>query len=101
MPELVTLDTVINTQLRDLDAESRASLVTTLQAREDLMADMMRETAARFGMYPEIVAEALAEIGVGSPIDQAQRDYIRTQFVALMERLQEEYRRNNPGDPTG
>jgi hypothetical protein len=101
MADLVTLEDVVNTQLRDLDDESRRALVNTLQQREDLMADMMREVAMRFGMYPEIVAEALAEIGVGTPIEQTQRDYIRTQFTALMERLQEEYRRNHPGDPTG
>lgn len=75
----------------DLTAEQRQPLVAALVAREESMADMMRMAGLQFGLYPQIVSEVFAEIGVGQPISEQQRVMIRQQFVALMEELQQQH----------
>lgn len=65
----------------------RAVLVASLVERENQVADALRSAGMQFGLYPEIVAEVLAEVGVGTPLSADERLYIRGQFIALMERL--------------
>lgn len=74
------------------------NLEAALVAREDGIADVLRLAGQQFGLMPEIVAEVLAEVGLGTPPDEVTRDLIRTNYVALMERLQEEHRRQHGGD---
>jgi len=62
-----------------------------LVGREQAMSDMFRLAGAQFGLYPQIVAEVLAEAQMGEPIEAAQREMIRAQFVALMEELQRQH----------
>jgi hypothetical protein len=66
----------------------RARLIKELTAREDFMADQLRAAGAQFGLYPEIVAEVLATVGIGTQPSPEERQIIRQNFVALMERLQ-------------
>lgn len=68
-------------------AEEQAVLVASLVQREVELADRLRMAGLQFGLYPEIVAEVLAEVGMGEPVSEEERLMIRTQFVALMERL--------------
>jgi len=74
-----------------LTDEQVSGVTGALLAREETMADMMRMAGLQFGLYPEIVSEVFAEIGIGNPIDDATRAMIRQQFVMLMERLQAEH----------
>ena len=67
----------------------RAVLVASLVERENIMADQLRSLGQQFGLYPEIVAESLASVGMGSPLDETTRAYVRQQFVDLMERLRQ------------
>lgn len=55
--------------------------------RENNMADMLRLAGQQFGLYPEIVAEVLASVGMGTQPSPEERQLIRNNFVALMERL--------------
>lgn len=64
------------------------SLITALVEREEAMADTLRLAGVQFGLFPQIVSEVLAEVQMGRPIEAAQREFIRAQFVALMEELQ-------------
>jgi hypothetical protein len=86
---------VVNTINEILRAHGVASapLEAALVEREDEIADLLRLNGQQFGVYPEIVAEVIVGIGLGSPPDETVREMIRRQFVDLMERLQEEYRR--------
>ena len=68
----------------------KGRLTRELVAREDFIADQLRAAGAQFGMYPEIVAEVLAEVGLGSPLTTEERALIRANFVNLMERLRRE-----------
>lgn len=61
-----------------------------LLAREDNIADMLRLAGVQFGLFPQIVAEVLADVGLGTPISEEQRTLIRRQFVELMDQLREE-----------
>lgn len=72
------------------------ALIHALREREDAIGDFLRQLGPQFGLYPEIVAECIAESGLGSPIPDDVRFIIHTQYVGLMERLAEEYRRNRP-----
>lgn len=67
------------------------ALLAALTAREDVVADALRLMATQFGLYPEIVAEVVTNaIRLGTPVPEETHQHIRNQFVALMQRLQEE-----------
>ena len=71
-------------------AEEQAVLVASLVEREAEVADRLRMAGLQFGLYPEIVAEVLAEVGMGHPVSEEERAMIRQQFVNLMTRLRGE-----------
>jgi hypothetical protein len=73
----------------------RGDLIAALTRREDEMADSLRLAAQRFGLYPEIVAEVLAEVGLGTPPSPEARQMIHDNFVNLMERLRREHEQGN------
>ena len=75
-----------------LSEEQVTHLTSALVAREDSMADMFRMAGMQFGLFPQIVAEVFAEVGIGSPVDEVQRQMIHAQFTALMEELQRQFR---------
>jgi hypothetical protein len=77
---------------RDEGEVSGPDLVAALVEREEAIADQLRLAGAQFGLYPEIVAEVLAQVGFGAPITPEQRQLIHDQFVNLMNTLQEQYR---------
>lgn len=74
----------------DPDSEVGARLHASLLNREEAKCDLLRLAGAQFGLYPQIVAQVLAEVGLGFPIPDEQRALIRQQFVALMEQLRSE-----------
>lgn len=102
-PQMTTLETVLAEWQAawrlPMPDQVRNDLVVRLRAREDAMADVLRLAGVQFGLFSEIVAEVLAQVGLGSPIDDVQREFVRAQFVALMERLREEYEQR--GGDTG
>jgi hypothetical protein len=71
-----------------LNETQRTTLEVLLVDRENKMADQFRMAGMQFGMFPQIIAEVFAEVGIGSPIDETERTFIRAQFIALMEELQ-------------
>ena len=79
-----------------------AAVEAALQGREDTIRDELSLIAARMGTFPEFVAEAFAEVGLGTPPDTEVREMLRRQFVQRMEWLQEQYRQQGiepPSDP--
>lgn len=78
--------------LHEHDADND-QLEAALMKREDEIADALRLNGLQFGLYPEIVAEVLATIGIGTPPDEFARVMIRQQFETLMRRLHEEHQR--------
>lgn len=75
----------------------RAMLVT----REDLMADHLRLAAQQFGLMPQIVAEVVAQLGLGTPLSEEERLLVHQNFVTLMEQIAAERRRlEGEGDGT-
>ncbi len=90
MSQLPTINETVQVAVPTLTLEQQQALVAALTTREDLMAGMLHMAGAQFGVYPEIVAEVFAGLGIGSPITDAHREMIRAQFNALMERLQRE-----------
>lgn len=69
----------------------RGDLIEALTKREDDIADRLRLAGQQFGLYPEIVAEVLAEVGLGSPPTPEARQMIHDNFINLMERLRREH----------
>lgn len=74
---------------------SPEALIGRLVDREESAADHLRLAAIQFGLFPEIVAEVLAEAGLGAPLTAEHRALIRSNFVALMERLRVEHERGD------
>lgn len=68
------------------------ALVAALLAREDEMRDRLYLAGAQFGLFPFIVTEVLAEVGLGTPPSEAERAMIHHNFVAGMEDLQRQQR---------
>lgn len=84
----------INDTVRHVDGlteEQVAHLTGALVERENVMADMLRLAGMQFGLFPQIVAEVFAEVGIGSPVDEEARRLIHEQFTALMEELQRQH----------
>jgi hypothetical protein len=86
---VTTIREVLDAHIEDTELVDR--LEAALIEREDGVADLLRLAGAQFGMFPEIVAEVLVTVGVGSPISETERAMVRQQFVALMERLRNEH----------
>jgi hypothetical protein len=87
---LPTINETVQVAVPTLTTEQRDALVTALTNREDMLAGLLHMAGAQFGLYPEIIAHVFADLGVGTPITDAHREMIRSQFNALMERLQRE-----------
>lgn len=83
-----TIGQVVEETTPELTLGQRQQLTRALIAREDTMADMLRMAGMQFGLYPQIVAEVFAEVGVGTPVTAEQRVLIRQQFQTLMIELQ-------------
>jgi len=64
-----------------------AAVEAALINREDAMAEVMHLAGAQFGLFPQIVAEVLAEVGLGTPKSDEEREMIRRSFHNLMEQL--------------
>lgn len=96
-PKVTSLDHVLaewmdaNPDAVGAEDTALVNLRERLLAREDNMADVLRLAGAQFLMFPEIVAEVLAEVGLGTPIDDDQRMFIRRQFAARMEWWREQF----------
>ncbi len=56
--------------------------------REDAMVEVLHLAAMQFGLFPQIVAEVLAEVGMGTPKTPEERAMIRRQFTDLMTAIQ-------------
>jgi hypothetical protein len=79
-------------QVTDLNTGQVQALVTVLTEREERMADLLRMAGHQFGLYPWIVAEVFAQVGIGVEPDVTTRAMIRTQFEQGMEELARQHR---------
>jgi hypothetical protein len=84
-------------EIVDQHGDSRTELVAALQEREDKIREDLTMIAARLGTYPEFVAEAFAEVGLGTPPSPEVREMLRQQFAVRMQWLQEQIR-NTEGE---
>ena len=91
MPGVTPIAEVVR-HVDGLSEDQVTHLTSALVQREDEMADMFRMAGAQFGMFPQIIAEVFAEVGIGTPVDEQQRTLIHAQFVALMEELERQHR---------
>jgi hypothetical protein len=84
---LPTIEEVVR-HVQGLSEEQVRHLTSSLVDRENIMADMFRMAGMQFGLYPQIVAEVFAEVGIGTPVTEHERRFIREQFNLLMAELQ-------------
>jgi hypothetical protein len=77
--EQATTDGVVNIEV----------LKALLLAREDNMADHLRLAGAQFGLFPELVAAVIADLGLGTLPTDEERIIIRNNFIAKMRELSE------------
>lgn len=85
----MSIEEIVNAHIKDGKVH-RSAMIRALQDREDNMADLLRLAGVQFGLFPEIVAKVLTDIGLGTPLSPEAREHINQQFVALMERLHNE-----------
>lgn len=78
-----------------------AGLESALLEREDGMVSSLHMAAVQFGLYPQIVAEVIASIGLGTPPDPDTRALIHGNFVRLMEQIQTAMREGREPPPPG
>lgn len=67
-------------------------LVNDLIERENAALDLIRVAAMNFGLFPQIVAEVIAESGLGTPLSDEERGMIRTQYQTLIAEIQRQQR---------
>lgn len=92
----VTIADIVNRHYRESPTAAPQVLIAHLVAREEAMAGMLRMAGMQFGMYPQIVAEILAEVQMGEPISADQRTMIRVQFNDLMTQIAAAQRGEGP-----
>lgn len=71
----------------EADTGDVEALISALTERENEMADLLRSAGMQFGLFPEIVAEVLATLEMGSPLSTTERAHIHSNFHIRMERL--------------
>ena len=94
MPRPDSIATVVERVFDDAGVASielRASLILALVRREEEIADLLRLAGAQFNLFPEIIAEMFAQVGLGRPITTEQREMIHANFHTLMNRLAAEF----------
>lgn len=72
------------------------ALEAALIQREDLIGDFLRMAGQRFGLFPQIVAEVLAETGLGTTPTPEVREMIHRQFHELMAQIAAAMRGDGP-----
>lgn len=82
VPSVTSLDSVLG-QFNQVPTGLRAALVN----REEQMVGVMHLAGRQFGLFPQIVAEVLAEVGLGEPKSEVERAMIHANFVNLMEAI--------------
>lgn len=82
---------------RDEDAGSERHLIECLIAREDRIADALRVAGSQLGTYPELVAKVLADVGLGSPVDEQTKALLDKQFTERVQWINEQIRRQGGG----
>lgn len=90
-----TLDHILSEFV--LPEDVKALMRARLYAREDAMVEVMHLAGVQFGLFPEVVAEVLAEVGIGTPKTGQERELIRSNFTRLMVRLQNEHDQREHG----
>lgn len=83
----VSIADIVNRYVGDPATPPPEVLINALVAREQAMADTLHQAGMQFGMFPQIVAEVLAQVEMGEPVSIEQRALIHGQFVALMEQI--------------
>lgn len=92
-----TLDSVLDRFVDSaFSAEDREQIQAALVSREDDVADFLRMAGRQFGLYPQIVAEVLAETGIGSAPTPEVREMIHRQFHELMAQVAAAQRGEGP-----
>lgn len=72
----------------EVPEETRSRMYAQLVNREDAMVGILHMAGVQFGLFPQIVAEVLAEVGLGTPRSDEEREMIRLSFNTLMEQIQ-------------
>jgi hypothetical protein len=91
-PKVQSLSTTLGQWRTEHDQYPDAfhDLQAVLMRREDEIAETLRVAGAQFGLFPEIVAEVLTEIGIGTPPDDTTREFIKQNFIARMQWIQQQ-----------
>lgn len=65
----------------------QAILINALLAREEHLAQDLMVIGTQFDLFPQIVAEAIAAVGLGFPKSEDERALIHENFVNLINHL--------------
>jgi hypothetical protein len=67
-----------------------------LLERENQIVDLLHMAGSQFGLFPQIVAQVLSQVRLGTPKSEAERLLLHQQFVALMEQIARAQRGEGP-----
>lgn len=92
-----SLDSVLDQFVESaFSAADREAIQAALVNRENHIADFLRLAAVQFGLFPQIVAEVIADVGLGTPPTPEVRTMIHQQFHGLMEAIARAQRGDGP-----
>jgi len=83
----VSIADIVNRYYADPATPPPETLIAALVAREQAIVDTLHQAGMQFGLFPQIVAEVLAQVEMGEPITTEQRALIHSQFHQLMEQI--------------
>lgn len=84
-----------------MDEATKNTLVAALQEREDKIREDLHVIAMQLGTFPEFVAFAFAEVGLGTPPSEEAKEMLHRQFHERMNELQQQFAEAGMGPPEG
>lgn len=86
-PAAPTIDSMLDGYTEVITPEVMARLRSDFNARDNQVADLLREAALRHGAMTQLTAEVICQIGIGDPPDEVTRQHIHQQYHAAMTEL--------------
>src|SRR5262245_57311002 len=92
----VTIADIVNRYINDPATPPPEALVEALVAREEAIVGLLHLAAMQFGMYPQIVAKVILDVGLGAPKSEPEKQMIEGAFVHLMQQIEAAHRGDGP-----
>lgn len=84
----ITIADIVHRHAAALPEAVQEQMITDLVGREEGACDYLRTAGTQLWTFPELVAGALMQAGLGEPVSEQTRAYVQGRFEARVEEMQ-------------